>query len=251
MKIDLNCDLGESFGIYKIGNDREIMDYVTSVNIACGFHAGDPEIMVKTVQSAIEKDVSIGAHPGYPDLQGFGRRMMQMSHDALRASILYQVGALKAIVEACGGRLNHVKPHGALYNLASKDYDVALVIARAIYDIDPELIFMGLAESQMIKAGRDIGLKVAAETFADRRYDENLKLVPRGISGAVIEDIHHSIDQCIDIIAKQEVTDINGEKRCLKGDSICIHGDNQKGIDLVKLLRQSLKNQDIQVEALR
>lgn len=251
MKIDLNCDLGESFGIYTIGNDEQIMDFVSSVNIACGFHAGDPLIMERTVKMAIDKNVSIGAHPGYPDLQGFGRRAMSMSSDALRAMILYQVGALKTMVEAHGGHLNHVKPHGALYNLASKDYQVALTIAQAIYDIDPQLILLGLSGSEMIRAGQVIGLTVAAETFADRRYDSDLKLVSREIKGAVIKDIDQSIKQCLDIIIKGQVEDINGHSRTIKGDSICIHGDNQKGLDLLQGLCEAFKDLNVDVEALK
>jgi UPF0271 protein len=250
MKIDLNCDLGESFGIYTIGNDELIMDYVTSVNIACGFHAGDPEIMEKTVQIAIRKGVSIGAHPGYPDLQGFGRRAMNLSNDALRASMIYQINALKGFVELYGGKLRHVKPHGALYNLATKDYNTALVIAQAVYDIDPNLILMGLAGSQMIKAAQSVGLSVASETFADRRYTDQLTLVPRGVEGAVIESVEDSIIQCMSIIKSQTVVDINGDIRNLEGDSICIHGDNAHGIELVKSLLDALEQESITVEAL-
>jgi UPF0271 protein len=250
MKIDLNCDLGEGFGIYDIGNDELIMDYVTSVNIACGFHAGDPEIMEKTVKTALEKGVSIGAHPGYPDLQGFGRRAMSLSNDALRASMIYQINALKGFVELYGGKLRHVKPHGALYNLASKDYEVASIIAKAVYDIDPTLILMGLAGSEMIKAGEALGLEVAAETFADRRYTNELKLVPRGTEGAVIETVEGSIKQCMSMIKSQTIVDVNGETKTLKGDSICIHGDNAHGIELVKTLLKALEQEKITVEAL-
>ncbi|MBI9013471.1 MAG: 5-oxoprolinase subunit PxpA [Clostridiales bacterium] len=250
MKIDLNCDLGESFGVYALGNDEMIMDYVTSVNIACGCHAGDPEIMEKTVELAIKKGVSIGAHPGYPDLQGFGRRDMAMSKEALRASMIYQISALKGFVEIKGGKLQHVKPHGALYNLAAKDYEVARVIAQAIYDIDPSIIFMGLADSEMIRAGNDVGLKVAREVFADRRYTKDKNLVPRNLKGAVIEDVSDSINQCLSIISKHELIDYEGNKLILEGDSICIHGDNAHGIELVSRLRETLKNQSIKIQSL-
>lgn len=249
MKIDLNCDLGESFGIYDIGNDDIIMDYVSSVNIACGFHAGDPEIMERTVDLAIEKGVSIGAHPGYPDLQGFGRRAMAMSDESLRSMIIYQVGALKAFVEIKGGRLNHVKPHGALYNLAARDILTARVIAKAIKDIDPDLILMGLAGSEMIKAAKEIGLPYANETFADRRYTDDMKLVPRSQIGAVIDQVEESVVQCVDMIINKRIMSINGEELTITGDSICIHGDNNHGIELVKALHQTFSDMAIKVEA--
>jgi len=250
MRIDLNCDLGESFGHYSIGNDEEIMNYVSSVNIACGYDAGDPEIMEKTVKLAIKKGVSIGAHPGYPDLQGFGRRPITMSHQALRSMMIYQIGALKAFVEAYGGKLVHVKPHGALYNLASKDYDVALTLAKAIYDVDKNLIFMGLAGSEMIRAGQAAGLKVCRETFADRRYTCDLKLVPRGTEGAVIEKIEDSVKQCLQMIKENKIITIDGEEKNMSGDSICIHGDNKHGLEVVKSLLDSFKENNIKVEAM-
>lgn len=250
MKIDLNCDLGESFGIYALGNDEMIMDYVTSVNIACGCHAGDPEIMEKTVELAINKGVSIGAHPGYPDLQGFGRRDMAMSKEALRASMIYQISALKGFVEIKGGKLQHVKPHGALYNLAAKDYEVARIIAQAIYDIDPSIILMGLSDSEMIRAGLDVGLKVAREVFADRRYTKDKKLVSRNLKGAVIEKVEDSIKQCLTIIKQHEIIDYDGHKQVLEGDSICIHGDNAHGIELVSHLKETLTNQSITIQSL-
>jgi len=250
MRIDLNCDLGEGFGMYKIGNDDVIMDYVTSVNIACGFHAGDPEIMEKTVKMAIKKGVSIGAHPGYPDLQGFGRRDMNMSHEALRASIVYQISALKGFVELYGGKLKHVKPHGALYNLAAKDYTVSKTIAQAIYDIDPEIIFVGLSDSEMIKAGTDTGLKVANEVFADRRYTSDKKLVSRLLEGAVIESVEDSINQCLSIVKTNTLEDIDGNTLSIKGDTICIHGDNTHGIELVKKLRETLVSQTIKIQSM-
>lgn len=250
MKIDLNCDLGESFGIYAIGNDEIIMDYVTSVNIACGCHAGDPEIMEKTVNLAISKGVAIGAHPGYPDLQGFGRRDMAMSNEALRASMIYQISALKGFVEIKGGRLQHVKPHGALYNLAAKNYDVARVIAQAIYDIDPSLILMGLSDSEMIRAGEDVGLKVAREVFADRRYNKEKKLVSRKLEGAVIDKVEDSILQCLSIVQQHEIIDYEGNKQHLEGDSICIHGDNAHGLELVSSLRETLINNNVEIQPL-
>lgn len=250
-KIDLNCDLGESFGIYKIGNDEEIMNYVTSVNIACGFHAGDPLIMKKTVDLAIKKGVSIGAHPGYNDIVGFGRRDIKLSLEEIRSLIIYQVGALKAFVEASGGRLNHVKPHGALYNLAASNYEVAETIAKAIYDIDKDLILIGLSGSEMIKAGNDIGLKVANEVFADRRYTKDLKLVNRSKEGALIDNVDDSVNQCIDIVMNNNVIDESLCSRDIIGDTICIHGDNNQGLELAKVLVDTLKLYNIKLESVK
>lgn len=250
-KIDLNCDLGESFGIYNIGSDEAIMDYVTSVNIACGFHAGDPLIMEKTVDLAIKKGVSIGAHPGYQDLQGFGRRDIRLTLEEIRALIIYQVGALKTFVEVRGGKLNHVKPHGALYNLAARDSKVAQTIAKAIFDIDENLILLGLSGSEMITEGRKIGLKVANEVFADRRYTKDLKLVSREIEGAVIHDVDDSVNQCIDIIVNQNIVDIELNQRRINGDSICIHGDNIQGVELARILTHALKANNIKLECIK
>jgi len=250
MRIDLNCDLGESFGIYSIGNDAEIMKYVTSVNIACGFHAGDPEIMDKTVKMALENGVAIGAHPGFDDLAGFGRREMKISSQALHALIIYQVGALKAFVESQGGKLQHVKPHGALYNMASRDDQMAMTIAKAVYSVDPKLILMGLAGSSLTRAGRTMGLKVAEEFFADRRYDEQMKLVSRQVPNAVIKDIPDSLDQCLDMIKNNQVVTINGNRKSVSGDTICIHGDNAHGIELAKKLRYMLQENGINIQSL-
>ena len=166
--IDINCDMGESFGAYTIGADEEMMDLISSANIACGMHAGDPNVMEQSVRLAKQKGVSIGAHPGFPDLSGFGRRMMDVTEEDVYRLIIYQIGALHAFCVVHDVRMNHVKPHGALYNLAARDYRVAKAIAKAVYDFDSSLILVGLANSEIITAGRDVGLTVAAEAFADR-----------------------------------------------------------------------------------
>jgi len=168
--VDINSDLGESFGRYKIGNDELVIQQVTSVNIACGFHAGDPLVMEKTVRFALENGVAVGAHPGFPDLMGFGRRKMSISPEEAGAYIIYQVGALNGFMKALGGKMQHVKPHGAFYNMAAADYRLARAIAEGIYAVDSDLIIMGLAGSQLIKAGQDVGLRTASEVFADRAY---------------------------------------------------------------------------------
>lgn len=249
--VDLNCDLGESFGNYVIGNDEKILDYVTSVNIACGFHAGDPVVMENTVKKALEKGVAIGAHPGYPDLMGFGRRSMNISLEEARAYIIYQVGALKTFVEAYGGKLQHVKPHGALYNAASKDYNLARALAEAVYDIDSELIFMGLSNSIMTKAAEDVGLRVAHEVFADRAYNKDGTLVSRKIKGAVIHDTDLCIERVLNMIKNCKVKTIDGTDIEIKADSICIHGDNEMALEFAKNLKEKLREHEIHIRALR
>lgn len=248
MRIDLNCDLGESFGIYKLGHDEEMMDYVSSINVACGMHAGDPDVMLRTVRMAIEKEVSIGAHPGFPDLKGFGRRDMDLSPSELESTILYQVGALKTMVEAEGGKLQHVKPHGALYNLAARDYVVASVIVKTIKKIDKDLVIMGLAGSEMEKACEKQNMVISREMFADRRYTEELALQSRKIEGSVLS-LEEAIEQCRSMVADQGVVDCSGTFRTLDGDTICVHGDNVKGVELVKALRGTFKDMGIEVMA--
>ena len=187
VSVDLNSDVGESFGRYKLGLDEEVLKYVTSANIACGFHAGDPVIMERTVEIAIENDVGIGAHPGYPDLLGFGRRRMDLTPEEVYTYITYQIGALQAFALIRDKKIEHVKAHGALYNAAAVDYSLAKAIARAVHDLDDKIILLALANSEMVNAGRDIGMKVAEEVFADRAYRDDGTLVPRGVEGSIIK----------------------------------------------------------------
>lgn len=177
--VDINCDMGESFGSYKLGRDEEILDYVTSANIACGFHAGDPSTMKRTVQMALEKNVGIGAHPGVQDLVGFGRREINLSPEEAYDIVVYQIGALYAFVKSEGGKIQHVKPHGALFNMAAKDAQLAEAIAEAVYKVDPEMILFGLAGSELVKAGKKIGLRTANEVFSDRTYQQDGSLTSR------------------------------------------------------------------------
>lgn len=251
LSVDLNCDLGESFGNYVIGNDEKVLDYVTSVNIACGFHAGDPVVMERTVKMAIEKGIAIGAHPGYPDLMGFGRRNISISNEEARAYMIYQIGALKTFVESYGGRLQHVKPHGALYNTAAKDYKLAKILAEAVYDIDKDLIFMGLSNSELIRAAKDVGLRVANEVFADRAYNADGSLVSRKLEGAVIHDTEICVGRVLDMIKKGTVKSIDGTDVEIKADSICVHGDNSMAIEFTKSLRKKLSEQEIVFKPLR
>lgn len=250
MKIDLNCDLGESFGNYKIGMDEEVIKFISSANIACGFHASDPLVMEKTVALAKENGVKVGAHPGFPDLVGFGRRNMNVSPAELKAMVMYQVGALAAFCKARDIKMNHVKPHGAMYNMAAKDIKLALAIAEGIAQVDDSLILLGLSGSQLLKAAQEVGLKSAAEVFADRAYEEDGSLVARTKAGAVIADENEVIERVIKMIKLGKVQTITGKEIEIKPDSICVHGDNPKALNFVKLIRQRLTQENIKIEAM-
>ncbi|MTI70455.1 MAG: 5-oxoprolinase subunit PxpA [Firmicutes bacterium] len=249
--VDLNCDLGESFGNYVLGSDEKILDYVTSINVACGFHAGDPIVMDETVKMAIKKGVSIGAHPGYPDLLGFGRRNMDISLKEAKAYMIYQIGALKAFVEANGGKLQHVKPHGAMYNKAAKDYNLAKALAEAVYEVDKEIIFMGISNLESVKAAKDTGLKVANEVFADRAYNKDGTLVSRKKEGSVIHDTRKCVSRVLNMVKNKRVKTINGEDIDIYADSICVHGDNEKALEFTKNLKKSLLKEGINVKPLK
>ncbi len=250
MKIDLNCDLGESFGNYKIGMDEEVIKFISSANIACGFHASDPLVMAKTVLLAKEQGVSIGAHPGYPDLVGFGRRNMNVSPEELKAMVQYQIGALNAFCKANGVKMNHVKPHGAMYNMAAKDERLALAIAAGIAEVDDSLILLGLSGSELLKAANQVGLKCANEVFADRAYEEDGSLVARTKAGAVITNEEDVLERVIKMIKEQKVKAITGKEIEIKPDSICVHGDNPKALNFVRVIRDRLIKENIKIEAL-
>lgn len=203
--VDLNCDIGESFGAYQIGRDSEILEFVTSANIACGFHAGDPATMRRTVKLALASGVALGAHPGLPDLAGFGRRDMDISPQEAYDMVLYQIGALWGFVRAEGAKLQHVKPHGALYNMAARNAGLAEAIAEAVYKADPDLILFGLAGSELIQAGKKAGLRTASEVFSDRTYQSDGSLTPRREQGALIADEQTSLNQVIRMVAEKKV----------------------------------------------
>ena len=222
-KVDLNSDLGESFGAYTLGMDAEILKFVSSANVACGYHAGDPLVMEVTVKLAKEGSVAVGAHPGFPDLMGFGR-----------------LGALLAFTRGQGLPLQHCKPHGALYNMAAKDKAMALAIAEAIRDVDDQIILLGLANSEMIEAGKEAGLRVASEVFADRAYQADGTLVPRSQPGAVIHDTKEAIARTVRMVKEGKVTAITGEEVPLSVDSICVHGDNPSALAFVESIRGTL-----------
>lgn len=237
--MDLNCDLGESYGSFRMGNDEEIIPLVDSVNIACGFHSGDPNIMNQTVQLAKQYNVKVGAHPGFPDLHGFGRRILDMKPEEIYAIVLYQIGALHAFTTANGTKLHHVKPHGALYNIAATNKEIASAIANAIADFDPTLILFGLANSELVKAGENIGLTVWKEAFADRTYQNNGTLTPRSEQGAVLDHEDDVVEQ-VQLLTKQQAKTISGSIIPLKADTICVHGDNKNAIRLVKKIKETL-----------
>lgn len=248
--VDLNSDLGESFGAYTIGMDEEVIKLVSSVNVACGFHASDPVVMRKTVERALKAGISIGAHPGFYDLMGFGRRNMNISPAEAYAYVTYQLGALAAFCKQQGTKIAHVKPHGALYNMAGKDYELAKGICTAIYDFDPDIILLGLSGSQMINAGRDIGLRCANEFFSDRAYEDDGSLRARTKEGAMIEDENVAIERVVKVLKTGKVTTYSGNEIELKIDSICVHGDNAHALEFVRAIRDRLAKEDITIAPL-
>ena len=250
LKIDLNCDLGESFGVYSLGMHEKILPFVTSANIACGFHASDPLTMERTVKLAGDAGVAIGAHPGFPDLLGFGRRNMNVSPAEAKAYVQYQVGALAAFAKAAGGRLSHVKPHGALYNMAGKDMRLAEAICEGVAEVDETLILLALSGSAMIEAAAKKGLRAAKEVFADRAYMPDGSLVPRGMPGAVIADESECAARVVRMIAEKKVRAIDGTDIEIAADSVCLHGDGSHALSFAKRLRESFAAAGIAVAPL-
>ena len=247
--IDLNCDLGESFGAYTIGMDAEILPYVTSANIACGFHAGDPSVMQKSVLLCKKYGVQVGAHPGLPDLQGFGRRKMAISPAETEADVIYQIGALKAFCDAVGVPLHHVKPHGALYNMAAKDPELAAAICRAVMAAAPEAMLLALSGSEMIKAAQALGLRVCSEVFADRGYRPDGTLVPRGKPGAMIENEDETIARVLQMAKQGTVCAVDGSAVALQADSVCVHGDGPKALSFVRKISAALPAAGVEIKA--
>jgi len=242
IKVDFNSDLGESFGNYKIGLDSEILHQVTSANVACGFHAGDASIMAQTVQLALDKGVAIGAHPGFPDLQGFGRRKIEMNTSDITDIVAYQVGALSAFTP--DHKLHHVKAHGALYNMAAKDRLIADAVITGIKLVDPQTIVYGLANSELIKAAQNANMKFAQEVFADRNYQSDGSLVPRSQPNAVISNPAEAAQRALEMVEKKSVVSVTGEVVPLAVDSICVHGDNHSAVDLaIEIKKLLLENQ--------
>jgi UPF0271 protein len=249
-RIDLNCDLAESFGRYTLGVDEQILDYVTSVNIACGFHAGDPSQMRKTVALAAAKGVAIGAHPGLPDLVGFGRRNMDITPDEAYDMVVYQIGALYGFCLAHGAALRHVKPHGALYNMAAQNSLLAKAIAQAVFDVNPNLILFGLAKSELVKAGNEVGLRTANEVFADRTYQQDGTLTSRRQPNALISDHQQAVRQVIRMVKEGVVTSEQGVDVQIHADTVCLHGDGPDALTFAKTIRSALADEGIRVQSL-
>ena len=247
--IDINCDMGESFGNFQVGNDALLLPYVTSANIACGFHGGDPYHIEKTIDLALENGVAIGAHPSYPDLQGFGRRKMILKKEELQSIIKYQVAALKTLVESKGGKLQHIKPHGALYNSIANNMEEAKHVVEAVKSIAPEVFFMGLAGSHVEEVCQDFQMKFIAEAFIDRRYDEGGKLVSRSRKGSKIEVPENAGQQILNMIQNQKVATIDGLFIAIHAQSFCIHGDNPHALEILLHLNEIFDKNGIQKQA--
>jgi UPF0271 protein len=249
-QIDINCDLGEGFGHYTIGQDEVLLDYISSANIACGFHAGDPNIMNETIIKAKQKGVNIGAHPGFYDLYGFGRRPFQLEADEIKNLMLYQLGAILALCNSHHVPLTHVKPHGALYNMAAKEPYVAKAIVEAVKLFDSSLIVYGLANSELIQACIDSNIPYAIEAFVDRTYQDDGSLTPRYLESSTIHHVEDSIKQALAIIINKQVTTSTGTIIPLEADTICIHGDHDGAPKLAKTLRLELEKHAVSVKPL-
>ena len=240
LRLNLNADLGESFGPWVMGRDDAMLRIVNSANVACGYHAGDPMVMINTVGLAKAHGVSVGAHPGFPDLQGFGRRRMDIPLPELEALLIYQIGALDACARAQGMRVTHIKPHGALSNIACAERKIADAIARAIYCLDPTLVLLAPAASQLIAAGRDKGLPVVEEIFADRAYLDDGNLVPRSQPGAMVHGAEASLQHVMRMVEESALISVNGKRIPVKPQSICVHGDNADAVATAQAIRDGL-----------
>jgi len=247
-KIDFNCDMGESFGMYKMGLDEEVIKHITSANIACGFHAGDPNWMRSTVKLAEEHGVAIGAHPSFPDLSGFGRRTMNASALEVKNDVIYQMGALQAFTGA--KRLQHVKPHGAMYNMAVDDQNLATAICEAALEVDSNVVLLALAGSQWISVAEDLGLRVGREIFADRALNADGTLVSRSKEGSVIHDIQEVVDRSLRMVTEGKAVAVSGEVIDVEADSLCLHGDTPGAVDMARALKKALFAEGVKVTPL-
>jgi len=250
-RIDLNADIGEGFGAWSMGADEALLEHVTSANVACGFHAGDPSVIDRTVARAARAGVAIGAHPSYYDLRGFGRREMRVPASEVEADVVYQVGALVAFARAHGAPLTHVKPHGALYNQAADDAELAQAIARGVARVDRALVMVGLAGSlAMREAAAASGLRFAAEAFVDRAYDAQGRLVPRSRPGAVTSDPAAAAAAALRLVRDRAVVSIEGREVAVLADTLCLHGDNPRALDVARAVRAALAGAGVSVQAL-
>ncbi|WP_078553235.1 5-oxoprolinase subunit PxpA [Bacillus alkalicellulosilyticus] len=250
LRVDLNCDLGESFGVYRFGTDHLLLKEITSANIACGYHAGDHNVMYQTIQLAKENNVSIGAHPGYQDLIGFGRRVIEIDPLEIYNLIIYQIGALMGFAQVHEVTVTHVKPHGALYNVAATNESVANAIVNAVYDLNPELILYGLAGSKLIHAGRTKGLKVAEEVFADRTYQADGTLTKRTLPNAMIEDVNRAVEQVIHMVKTGTCVAVDGTSFPINADTVCVHGDSPHALTFVTQLKERLSQHNISIKSI-
>ena len=246
-RVDLNSDLGESFGSYTLGMDDGVIPLISSANIACGYHAGDPVVMEKTVALANRAGVQVGAHPGFPDLMGFGRRNMNVTPAEARAYILYQLGALSGFCKAQGVVMQHVKPHGALYNMAARDYSLSRAVCEGIREFDPDLIVLALSGGELVRAAEDLGLPVAREVFADRAYEEDGSLVDRRKEGAMITDEDEAVRRVVRMVKEKKVRAITGKDIPIEPDSVCVHGDGAKALAFVEKIRQAFAQEGIRI----
>lgn len=247
--IDLNCDMGESFGPWKMGNDAALMHFISSANIACGFHAGDPTTVRKTVSLAIDHSVAVGAHPSFPDIQGFGRRTMSMTPREVYDFVVYQVSAVKGICETLGGRLHHVKPHGAMYNQAAKDEEMAAAIAEAVSAIDGGLFLYGLSGSLLVSEAEKAGLRTVSEVFADRGYMDDGSLAPRSRPDALITDPASAAGRAVGMAVNEKVVSVDGNDVRVRPETICIHGDGAHAVEFAKAINEALANEDVEIKA--
>jgi UPF0271 protein len=248
--IDLNCDMGESWGNRGVGEDCEVMPHISSANIACGFHGGDPMVMRYTIDLALKHHVAIGAHPSFHDLAGFGRNNMDLTANEVYHLVLYQVAALKGMVEVCGSRVHHVKPHGALYNMAAKWAPYARAIASAIRDLDAKIILYGLSGSELIAAGEAAGLQTCSEVFADRTYQDDGSLTPRQMSNALITDKAKAIEQVMMMVGEGKVRTVSGKLIPIRAETICIHGDHEGGAIFASELNHALRAAGFNIRAM-
>lgn len=247
--IDLNCDMGESYGTYTLGCDAEAMPHVTSINVACGFHASDPATMLNTVRLAKQHGVAVGAHPAFPDLVGFGRRLLAASMEEIYADVIYQIGALWAICQSEGVKLQHVKVHGALYNAAEKDMATAVTIAKAIKAVDPNLYMVCLGKSTMVEAAKEVGVKFVEEAFADRAYTAQGTLVSRKQAGSVLHDLGLIADRVLTMVKEKTVTSIDGIVVPISAQTICVHGDTPGAVEMIKAIKEKLQENGIELQS--
>jgi UPF0271 protein len=246
--IDLNCDMGESYGAWKMGADAEVMPFITSANIACGFHGGDPATIRKTVRLALDHGVAIGAHPSLPDLQGFGRRVMKISPQDMYDFVIYQAGAVEAFARAAGGKLHHIKCHGALYNMAAVDEGLSDAMARAAKDLGNVMLYV-LSKSKSFEIAKRAGLPVAGEVFADRGYSDDGTLAPRDKPGGMIEDAAKSVKQALAMVEEGYVTSLSGKRVPVSADTLCLHGDQPGAVAFAMEIRRAFSEKNIQVKA--